>query len=87
MAFPLQRRSTSMTKTPYYKTLSKPQTFVWRMFLFVALSSFVAVILYNAILVAFNSNPALMLIHHKMQIALAGFMRLLYKIDLKALTD
>jgi MotA/TolQ/ExbB proton channel family len=48
-----------MTKTPYYKTLSKPQTFVWRMFLFVALSSFVAVILYNAIVVAFNSNPAL----------------------------
>ncbi len=48
-----------MTKTPYYKTLSKPQTFVWRMFLFVALASFVTVILYNAILVAFNSNPAL----------------------------
>ena len=59
MAFPLQRRSTSMTKTPYYKTLSKPQTFVWRMFLFVALASFIAVILYNAILEAFNSNPAL----------------------------
>jgi len=48
-----------MTKTPYYKTLSKPQTFVWRMFLFVALASFIAVILYNAILEAFNSNPAL----------------------------
>ncbi len=48
-----------MTKTPYYKTLSKPQTFVWRMFLFVALASFIAVILYNAIVVAFSSNPAL----------------------------
>lgn len=59
MQFPLQRRSTSMTKTPYYNTLSKPQTFVWRMFLFVALASFIAVILYNAILVAFSSNPAL----------------------------
>ena len=60
MAFPLQRRSTtSMTKTPYYKTLSKPQTFVWRMFLFVALASFVAIILYNPIVVAFSSNPAL----------------------------
>ena len=58
--FPLQRRSTSrMTKTPYYKTLSKPQTFVWRMFLFVALASFIAIILYNAIVVAFRSNPAL----------------------------
>jgi biopolymer transport protein ExbB/TolQ len=47
-----------MSKTHYYK-LSKPQTFVWRMFLFVALASFVAVILYSQIVTAFNSNPAL----------------------------
>jgi hypothetical protein len=47
-----------MSKTHYYK-LSKPQMFVWRMFLFVALASFVAVILYGQIVTAFNSNPAL----------------------------
>lgn len=45
-------------KTPYSK-LSKPQTFVWRMFLFVALASFLAIILYAPIAVAFNANPAL----------------------------
>ena len=49
----------SMTTAPYYKTLSKPQVFVWRMFLFVALASFIGVILYAPILVAFNANPAL----------------------------
>src|SRR5688572_5507635 len=58
MAFPLQRHSTSMSKTHYYK-LSKPQMFVWRMFLFVALASFIGIILYESILTAFNSNPAL----------------------------
>jgi hypothetical protein len=47
-----------MSKTHYYK-LSKPQTFVWRMFLFVALASFIGIILYESILTAFNSNPAL----------------------------
>jgi hypothetical protein len=47
-----------MSKTHYYK-LSKPQMFVWRMFLFVALASFISVILYESILTAFNSNPAL----------------------------
>jgi hypothetical protein len=47
-----------MSKTHYYK-LSKPQTFVWRMFLFVALASFIGIILYEAIVTAFNSNPAL----------------------------
>lgn len=49
----------SMTKAPYYKTLSTPQTFVWRMFLFVALASCVGVILYAPILTAFQANPAL----------------------------
>jgi len=48
-----------MTKTPYYKTLTQPQTFVWRMFLFVVLASFVAIILYNQILSAFKVNPGL----------------------------
>ncbi|WP_210191626.1 MULTISPECIES: MotA/TolQ/ExbB proton channel family protein [Rhodomicrobium] len=48
-----------MTKAPYYKTLSTPQTFVWRMFLFVALASCVGVILYAQILTAFKANPAL----------------------------
>jgi hypothetical protein len=47
-----------MSKTHYYK-LSKPQMFVWRMFLFVALASFIGIILYEAIVTAFNSNPAL----------------------------
>ncbi len=49
----------SMTKAPYYKTLSKPQMFVWRMFLFVALASCVGVIIYGPIVEAFQSNPAL----------------------------
>jgi hypothetical protein len=48
-----------MTKTQYYATLSKPQVFVWRMFLFVALASFVAIILYGPIVAAFQNNPAL----------------------------
>ncbi len=58
MAYPLQRHSMNMTKTSYSK-LSKPQMFVWRMFLFVALASFIAIILYAPIVNAFNTNPAL----------------------------
>jgi hypothetical protein len=46
-----------MTKGQYYKTLSKPQVFVWRMFLFVALASFVGMFLYATIVVAFQTNP------------------------------
>ena len=57
MSYPPQKRSTSMTKTQYYKTLSRPQVFVWRMFLFVALASFIGMFLYDTILVAFKSNP------------------------------
>ncbi len=48
-----------MTKALYYKTLSKPQVFVWRMFLFVVLAAFVVFILSNDILVAFKANPGL----------------------------
>lgn len=60
MALPVvQGRVASMTKTPYYKTLTKPQVFVWRMFLFVVLAAFVGVILYSQIVQAFNANRAL----------------------------
>ena len=48
-----------MTKTPYYKTLTQPRVFVWRMFLFVVLAAFIAIILYNQILNAFKVNPGL----------------------------
>ncbi len=48
-----------MSKTTYYKTLSSPQIFLWRMFLFVVLSGFIAAILYNQILVNFKANPGL----------------------------
>jgi MotA/TolQ/ExbB proton channel family len=48
-----------MTKTPYYKTLTKPQVFVWRMFLFVVLAVFIGIILYNQIFEAFKNNPGL----------------------------
>jgi len=48
----------SMTN-PHYNKLSKPQVFVWRMFLFVALASFIGIILYGPIIEAFNANPAL----------------------------
>lgn len=57
MSHPPQKRSTSMTKTQYYKTLSRPQVFVWRMFLFVALASFIAMFLYSTIVIAFQANP------------------------------
>jgi hypothetical protein len=46
-----------MTKAQYYKTLTKPQVFVWRMFLFVALASFIGMFLYATILTAFEANP------------------------------
>jgi hypothetical protein len=48
-----------MTKAPFYKTLSKPQVFVWRMFLFVVLAAFIVFILSNEILQAFKANPGL----------------------------
>ena len=48
-----------MTKTPYYKTLTQPRVFVWRMFLFVVLAAFIAIILYNQIVNAFKVNPGL----------------------------
>ncbi len=57
MSYPPQKRSTSMTKAQYYKTLTTPQVFVWRMFLFVVLASFIAMFLYATILTAFESNP------------------------------
>ncbi len=57
MPYPPQKRSTSMTKSQYYKTLSKPQVFVWRMFLFVALACFIGMFLYATIMTAFQANP------------------------------
>jgi len=48
-----------MSKTTYYKTLSSPQIFLWRMFLFIVLAGFIAAILYNQILVNFRANPGL----------------------------
>ncbi len=48
-----------MSKTTYYKTLSSPQIFLWRMFLFIVLAGFIATILYNQILVNFRANPGL----------------------------
>lgn len=48
-----------MTKTPYYKTLTQPRVFVWRMFLFIVLAFFIAVILFNQIAEAFKVNPGL----------------------------
>ncbi|MGO9983587.1 MAG: flagellar motor protein MotA, partial [Rhodomicrobium sp.] len=61
-----------MSKPPYYKTLSGPQTFVWRMFIFVVLSAIIAYIInaagntecdadacHGAIITNFNHNPLL----------------------------
>jgi membrane associated rhomboid family serine protease len=48
-----------MSKTSYYKTLSSPQVFVWRMFLFVVLIGFLGVILYDQIVVNFKANVGL----------------------------
>jgi len=48
-----------MAKTGFETTLSRPQVFVWRMFLFVVLSGFVVALLYEDIVDAFMANPAL----------------------------
>ncbi len=48
-----------MTKPPYYKTLSGPHSFVWRMFLFLVLTGLIAAIINKQILTNFNNNPAL----------------------------
>lgn len=48
-----------MAKTPFYTTLSRPQVFVWRMFLFVVLAAFIGAILYSHIVPAFMANPGL----------------------------
>ncbi len=48
-----------MAKTPYYSTLSRPQVFVWRMFLFVLLAGCVVAVLYEDIAGAFMANPGL----------------------------
>jgi hypothetical protein len=48
-----------MSKPPYYKTLSGPQTFVWRMFLFLVLTGLIAAIINKQILANFDNNRAL----------------------------
>ncbi|MDX2266226.1 MAG: flagellar motor protein MotA, partial [Hyphomicrobiales bacterium] len=48
-----------MSKTAYYKTLSSPQVFLWRMFLFIVLVGLLGVILYDQILINFKANPGL----------------------------
>ncbi len=48
-----------MSRQTYYKTLSSPQVFVWRMFLFIVLAGLIAVILYDRILENFQHNPGL----------------------------
>jgi hypothetical protein len=48
-----------MSKPPYYKTLSGPQTFVWRMFLFLVLTGLIAAIIHEQIQANFNKNQAL----------------------------
>ncbi len=50
-----------MSKPPYYRTLSGPQTFVWRMFIFLVLSGIVAYIINKdgAIVANFKHNPLL----------------------------
>ena len=47
-----------MSKPPYYKTLSGPQIFVWRMFLFVVLVGLIAGIFNQKILELVNFNKA-----------------------------
>jgi len=53
-----------MSKPPYYKTLSGPQTFVWRMFLFVVLVGLIVSIFHERILdlVNFSNNTPLKLL-------------------------
>lgn len=48
-----------MAKTGFETTLSRPQVFVWRMFLFVILAACIVAILYQDIASAFMANPAL----------------------------
>jgi membrane associated rhomboid family serine protease len=48
-----------MSKSPYYKTLSGSQIFVWRMLLFVVLAGLIAVALQREIITFFSVNPAL----------------------------
>lgn len=48
-----------MSKPTYYKTLSSPQVFLWRMFLFIVLAGLLGVILYDQILINFKANPGL----------------------------
>jgi hypothetical protein len=47
------------TKLPYYKTLSGPQTFVWRMFLFLVLTGLIGAIIHKQILANFENNRPL----------------------------
>lgn len=48
-----------MSKSPFYKTLSGPQIFVWRMFLFVVLAGFFGAIIHKQIITNFSANPGL----------------------------
>ncbi|MFP3920442.1 MAG: flagellar motor protein MotA [Dichotomicrobium sp.] len=48
-----------MAKTGFETTLSRPQVFVWRMFLFIILAGCIAALLYQDIADAFMANPAL----------------------------
>lgn len=48
-----------MSKAPYYIALSKPQSYMWRMFLFVVLASLICVVLYDDIMLAFTHNKML----------------------------
>lgn len=48
-----------MAKTGFETTLSRPQIFVWRMFLFIILAGCIIALLYQDIASAFMANPAL----------------------------
>lgn len=48
-----------MSKSPYYKTLSGSQVFVWRMLLFLVLAGLLAVVLQKQIVAFFAVNPGL----------------------------
>ncbi len=48
-----------MAKTSFEPSLSRPQVFVWRMFLFIILAGCIAAVLYQDIASAFMANPAL----------------------------
>lgn len=48
-----------MTKAQYYQTLSRPQVFVWRMFLFVVLAGLIGFILSEQLMTAFKHNMVL----------------------------